>query len=283
MLEKAGVSGEGEIMAILTRRTSGARTSTLRNRVKGASRDFFLVHVTSVGAAREIIRAGKIETRVCKVFDRQLVYFFAMRPAYKLRGADVKREIIDYFPFVFLVSAKSLGVPFHVYPFDTGGALDGAFDDGASPFFYLEDYALDESLQAVNNHVEWAFGTAANYFDGALRADFTESIPDWDVGPYTFAKIARLASVGSNRPDLRSSAIEIAYERHVPLSEVEFAIVPNKFLEDPRGVNTEMTNKLEAADVKWRSYEWHANRTPADFQFEINQLVRAHLKSCGQI
>ncbi|MER8372379.1 hypothetical protein [Mesorhizobium sp. M1406] len=270
-------------MAVLTRRTSGDPNQRLRDRTHAASAEFYLVHVTAVGAAREIIRAGQIETRRCTVFDRHLVYFFAMRPAYKLRGAEDKKSILDYFPFVFLVSTQNLGAPFHVYPFDTGGALAGAFDEGASPSYYLEDYALEETLQAVNDHISWAFGSPADYYDGKLKPDFTKSIPDWDIGPQTFAKISRLASAGSNRPDRRASAIELAFDQHVRLSDVKFAILPYQFLEDPNGKNTEMIEKLTVAGVTWETYQWRPNRAPADFHVEINRLVREHLATCHQL
>ena len=270
-------------VGILKRRTGGDANCSLRGRANAAPKDFYLVHVTAVGLAREIIRAGQIETRVCKVLGENLVYFFAMRPAYKLRDADKKNDILDFFPFVFLVSTKNLGAPYHVYPFDTGGALEGAFDEGASPAVFLEDYALEETLQAVNDHIHWAFGTPADYYDGRLKADFAKNMPDWEAGPKTFAKISRLASVGSNRPDRRASAIEVAYSRHVGLGEVKFAILPFQFLEDPHGTNTDMIDKLKAAGVAWETYQWRANRAPADFHSEINRLVREHLATCGQL
>lgn len=270
-------------MAVLKRRLSGDANYSLRGRTAAESREFYLVHVTAVGTAREIIRAGQIESRVCKVLGVNLVYFFAMRPAYKLRDADQKTDILDFFPFVFLVSTDNLNAPYHVYPFDTGGALEGAFDEGASPAVYLEDYALEETLQAVNDHIDWAFGTPANYFDGKLKPDFGKDIPDWDAGPKTLAKISRLASVGSNQPDRRASAIEVAYSRHVPLGEVKFAILPYQFLEDPHGPNTDMIDRLNAAGVNWETYQWRPNRAPADFHNEINKLVRDHLGACGQL
>lgn len=270
-------------MAVLKRRTSGIPNCTLRGRATSANADFYLAHVTAVGVAREIIRAGQIESRVCKALGENLIYFFAMRPAYKLRGEDQKNDILDYFPFVFLVSTENLGAPYHVYPFDTGGALEGAFDEGASPAVYLEDYALEETLRAVNNHIAWAFGNSADYYDGKLRSDFGKDIPDWDSGPKTFGKIARLASVGSNRPDRRASAIEVAYARHVPLNDVKFAVLPYQFLEDPSGRNTDMIDKLTAAGVAWETYQWRPNRAPADFHSEINRLVREHLAASGQL
>lgn len=270
-------------MAALKRRTSGDANCSLRGRAIAPQRDFYLIHVTAVGTAREIIRAEQLEARVCNVLNVNLVYFFALRPAYKLNGADKKKDILDFFPFVFLVSTENLGAPYHVYPFDTGGALEGAFDEGASPAMYLEDYALEETLQAVNDHISWAFGTPANYYDGKLKPDFGKDIPDWDAGPKTFAKISRLASVGSNQPDRRASAIEVAYSRHIPLGNVKFAILPYQFLEDPHGPNTDMIDRLTAAGVSWETYQWRPNRAPADFHNEINRLVRDHLAACGQL
>ncbi|MBG6204677.1 hypothetical protein IWQ48_005846 [Labrenzia sp. EL_13] len=270
-------------MALLTRRTCGTANRTLRGRANAAPSHFYLVHVTAVGIAREIIRIGKIEARVCKALGSELVYFFAMRPAYKLRNADQKKDILDFFPFVFLVSTDNLGSPYHVYPFDTGGALEGAFDDGASPAVYLEDYELEETLQAVNDHIEWAFGSPADYYDGNLKLDFGKDIPEWDSGPKTYAKIARLASAGSNRPDWRASAIELAYARHIELGHVKFAVLPYQFLEDPHGPNTEMVEKLTSAGVAWETYQWRPNRAPADFHVEINRLVREHLAASGQL
>lgn len=270
-------------MSILTRRKGGHPAKVLQKRAEGPTQEFYLVHVTGVGFAREIIRMGQIEARFCKVFSQDLVYFFAMRPAYKLKDSEQKQDILDYFPFVFLVDTSNLGAPYHVYPFDTGGAIDGAFDDGASPAVFLEDYALEETLQAVNDHIEWAFGSPGSYYDGKIKRDFENNIPDWETGPKTFAKISRLASEGSNRPDRRASAIELAYKRHIPLEEVKFAILPQQFLESPNGNNQEMIDKLNAAAISWETYQWRPNRAPADFHAEINRLVREHLAKCGQI
>lgn len=266
-------------MSILRKRTSGDHNRTLRGRASGPTDSYYLVHVTSVGAAREIIRAEQIETRYCRLFNRNLVYFFALRPAYKLKESEKKQSIIDFFPSVLLVNTERMGSPFHVYPFDTGGAIEGAFDDGASEHVYLEDYELESSFQAANDHIFWAFETRENYYDGKLKQVFTEQFPPWEVVPLTFAKIAGLASVGSNRPDRRASAIELAFDAHVRLDAIRLIILPKQFMEHPSGNNTEILTKLATAGVEWKTYEWQSNRTPADFHSEINQIVREHLVS----
>ena len=272
-----------EYVPILKKRTSGADNPTLRGRASGPKDSYYLVHVTSVGAAREIIRAEQIEMRYCEAFGRNLVYFFALRPAYKLKGSEEKRSIIDFFPSVFLVSTEHMPSPFHVYPFDTGGALQGAFDDGASDHVFLADYELETNFQAASDHISWAFETRENYYDGKLRPRFSEQFPSWDVGPLTFEKIAGLASIGRNRPDRRASAIELAFETHVRLDRIRLIILPKQFMEHPAGDNTEMIESLKAARVEWETYEWQSNRTAADFHGEINGIVREHLKNWGSL
>ena len=74
-------------MPKIQRRMSGEPTRALQGKSgSGGPTDFMLVHVTATGWAREILRSGQIETRACKVFgDTRLTYFFALRPAYKIK------------------------------------------------------------------------------------------------------------------------------------------------------------------------------------------------------
>lgn len=267
----------------MRRRNSGEPNRRLQKRARGPTDSYYLAHVTSVGAAREIVRAEQIETRPCGQFNEDLVYFFALRPAYRLSGSDRKRSMIDYFPAVILVDTRKMGTPFHVYPFDTGGALEGVFDAGGSEHVYLEDYELESTLQAASDHLCWAFDTRADYFDAKLKEGLVENVPDWDVVPRSFASIAALASVGSNRPDRRASAIELAFDGHVPLERIQLMILPKQFLEDPRGDNTEVMERLRAANVEWSVYEWQPNRRPGDFHKEIDGMVREYLDRWGAI
>lgn len=66
-----------------------------------------LVHVTATGFAREIVESGQFEVRRCKVFNKDLVYFFVLRPAYRRRDGDEKSERINR----FLLSSSSRPMP----------------------------------------------------------------------------------------------------------------------------------------------------------------------------
>src|SRR5262249_49677907 len=101
-----------ERMNGIDRRKSGNPKRDLRKKSSpaGVPTELPLIHVTAVGAAREIIDSGQLEMRMCKVFQEKLVYFFALRPAYRVEGADAKSDQINRFPFVFVVNPKDLNV-----------------------------------------------------------------------------------------------------------------------------------------------------------------------------
>lgn len=270
-------------MATLKFRKSGVPTYVLRERAQGGDTQHIrLIHVTTVGAARAILAAGQLETRWCKVFRKALLYTFAFRPAYKVSEAREKRSILDYFPFVFVIDGNSLAAPFHVYPFDTGGAYHGSFDEGASEWVYINDYELAPNLSGVAGHIDWAFGSRRAYFDGEIRSTLLDNVPGWDTGPITFAQIARLAQEGSNKPDKRASAIEVAYNHHISLkAHVPFAIIPRQFLEDERGDNTTVIAALKMHGIEWQTFEWQPNSAPEDFHREIERLVRERFEAEG--
>ncbi|WP_428668124.1 hypothetical protein [Reyranella sp.] len=272
-------------MGKIKRRTSGDPTFPLQEKsVPDGRTDFVLAHVTPVGRAREIIRSGKIETRHCDIFGRSLNYFFALRPAYRRKDSGEQSDQLDRFPFVFLLSSNHLPPPHQIYPFDTGGAIDGAFDEKANEYVFLEDYRLGPTYEAISGHIQWAFGSRENYYDGTLQLGLENSLPFHETAALSYLNIAGLATIGSNKPDYRASALEVSFDRHIPITgNVNFIILPRQFLEDPRGDNDQMIRSLKDANIAWDFYEWEPNRAPDEFRREINSLVKARLIAIGQL
>jgi hypothetical protein len=268
-------------------RSGLAANRELRSLAAGANplpKPLDLVHVPSVGAGREIIGLGQIETRLCASFKRELVYMFLARPAFRLRNGDAKSDQINRFPCVFVLRSDRLGDPFHAYPFDTGAALDGRYGDVVDPHVYLEEYELEPNLQAAQRHIVWAFGGNVQYFDGALRPGLMNSLPHWRSVGRGYLTIAALASTGSNRPDKRASAIEIAYSSHVPLKDhLRVVIIPQQLIEEGGETNRNLLDQLEQKHLQWETYDWRPNETPDSFMDEITHIVRRILVGAGQL
>lgn len=240
-----------------------------------------LVHVTATGLAREIIESRQFEVRHCRVFDKSLVYFFVMRPAYRQKGGNAKSDKINRFPFVFVVSPEVVA-PFHLYPFDSGGADAGVFAEQADEYVCLEDYELDTAHDAAAGHIGWAFGTLKDYFDGNLRNDLVADVPAHETVTLSYHAIAGMARSGSNQPDKRASAIEIATSQNVPLKgNVLLAVIPSQYLDDKSTENDSFINQLKALDIQWRTYEWAPNMVPNELQEDIARIVRRFFVDSG--
>ena len=237
-----------------------------------------LVHVTAAGSARDIVRSGEILAKRCDVFRKDLNYFFVARPAYRLKNGDQKSEYISKFPVALVLDGKSLGTPYHIYPFDTGALMSGIFGDRPDPFVYLEDYELPANLDEARKHIAWAFGDNKRYAMGDLKHELLEETPEFDEVGRAFLSLARLASRESNSPDSRASAIEVAFNRRIPLKgNIKFAVFPEQYLESSSGVKSPLLDDLKKLCPKWTTYHWTSNRRPDDYTDEVAEKVFAFL------
>lgn len=239
-----------------------------------------LIHITATGFAKEIVEAGQLEVRQCGVFRKDLVYFFVLRPAYSLKGGDEKSERINRFPFAFVLKADAVPNPYHVYPFDSGGAALGVFSDQADEYVCLEDFELESTQTAAAGHIGWAFGTLDDYFEGNLRGGLTDDVPAHETVTLAWQAIAGMARTGSNdfNPDKRASAVEVASARNVPLKgNVLLAVIPKQYLDDDGRKNVAFIDRLTELGIPWKTYEWQPNSVPNEMREEISRVVRKYL------
>jgi hypothetical protein len=254
-----------------------ARTSAPSN-----AGDLWLTHVTMAGWADEILRSKKIETRECKALRKKLAYFFALKPAYGQKTDLDKSDQVSRFPAVFIIDPLNLVPPYHVYPFDTGGALAGTFGDCPDPTVFLEDYELSPNLEAAEGHISWAFGSRAAYFDGELKSELPSTLQSFDKVGRSYVAIARLDSTRVNAPDGRSCAIEVAYSSDVPLlNNCRAIVLPKQHIEDEDGSCSEVLELIHASGIEELYYDWQPNEYPRYYADQITNIVRDFLQSKG--
>ncbi len=233
-----------------------------------------LVHSTTVWGAQEIAAAGKLITRHCDVFERELLYFFVMRPAYRSRFAGTASHQLSRFPVAIILPPQGLSPPFHVYPFDTGGAAKGAFASQADPQIPLEDYALREDLEAASAHIEWAFETIENF-----KPDILNGVEEHDIVTRGYTDVAKMGRKASNDFDRRSSAVEVAFSGDVQLASGNGLIVfPRQMLEDKA-----LIDKFKSFGFKVEAYDWRANTLPDEYTDDITDLAEEWYKENGWI
>lgn len=241
-----------------------------------------LVHVTEMGIGKAVIVSGHLKARPCNVFGRDLLYFFLGRPAYRLRDEEQPSRYISRYPCVFVVDPTYVK-PDQVYPFDTGAAYAGYYEN-ADPHLGIQDYLLEGTHEGARRQLGFAFESTEDYFQGRLKPGLADDVPDFDQATHSFITIASQANRGINEPgkyDDRASAIEIATTDYVDLKgAVELVIMPQQFLEGKDGSkNHELLDRMKELDLPVSVYEWQSTRTPADFRADINRIVLAHFKA----
>lgn len=242
-----------------------------------------LIHITQVGWGRKIVDSGALTARHCKVFEKDLVYTFLARPAYRFKGGADKTEQLNLFPFAVVLSPEALPPPYHVYPFDTGAYVAGVYDEVLDPTIYLDEYELEPTVTSALQHVQWAFGTEESYFDANIKLGLADTLPQWRSVARRWIAIASLASKGRVGLDDRASAIEIAFSHSINLKQghVKLLVFPQQLLEDPQGRNIEFVESLKSLGAKFETYEWRPNESPDSYANQIASVVRKYLHLLG--
>jgi hypothetical protein len=242
-----------------------------------------LVHVTSAGHASEILEQEQLVTKKCEVFEKHLVYLFLCQATYRRKDWERKSKDLSIFPVAFILDPNKLGDPYHVYPFDTGAAVNGRYRGARADGVYLEDFALSQDLDSARRFISWAFGSLNSYLDRKLKdeAELSKTYEDWHFVAERFVHIARQAAPGQNEhPDGRAASIEVAYDKHVPLdAAVRCVIVPDAFLESSRTKNKNpvLTKFLRTSNASIKVYKWRPNDAPNWNMAEIERLCREEM------
>lgn len=251
----------------------------LRDRVAGSplGPELPLVHMTLAGHARDIIDAGRIQARRCRVFERDLVYFFFGKPAYRYKGDLEKEDLVYRFPAAFLLDPAKVG-HHHVYPFDTGAAKLGLYRD-ADQTLGIVDYELMPDQTSPQRMLQWAFHDVDAYMRSDVKGELTGGVPEFDQVTQSFERIARRARPGTNlegRYDGRAVSIEVATNQDVSLGDaVDCVILPEAFLESKGKTNRVAIDSLNGLGVETLTYEWAPHRTPHSYKSEIEALIRS--------
>ncbi|WP_419808609.1 hypothetical protein [Sphingomonas sp.] len=243
------------------------------SRLAGADR-LPIVHVTHVHAARRIVETAKLTTKLCEVFAKSLAYFFVLKPAYLGKFDREKSDFLDYFPVAFILKPEAVPAPYHVYPFDTGGAATGAFKARANRLVPLEDYELETSHEAAVGFIGWAFGSTAAYYDGMLRHHLSTELSPADSVATGYVAIARLGVPGDPEHDMRAATLELASADAIDLAgNVLLTIIPKQLLESQDRFGQAL-DALKATGAMIETYDWQPNRAPAEFQRDLLRLAR---------
>jgi hypothetical protein len=180
---------------------------------------------------KHIIQDIQLKTFTCKVFEKDLLYFFYGRPSYRIKANGLPTSSPAYLPVCFILDFGKTGLPYHVYPFDSGAENANLFGDFLHERWSNADFALTPGLEAPGRVVSCYYDTNKNYF---LEKPIGRTIMPMDLEAQSYKNLVE--NQGDTKYDNRRSSVEVAYDTHIQLSAENLLAValPINLMDDKR-------------------------------------------------
>ena len=191
-----------------------------------------LFHVCDAVGFKHIIQDLQIRAFECDVFQKtELAYFFYGRPSYRVKGPDAPTSSSVFFPVCFVLDFEKIGLPHHVFPFDSGAQHFGLFKDFLHKSWTHRDFQLSPGIETPARLINCFYGNNANYVsENVVQRQFAPL--DLELNAYQNL----IANKGTTPYDNRRSTVEVAYKGHISISPENLItiILPVGFQADPR-------------------------------------------------
>lgn len=225
-----------------------------------------LFHSCEGFSGMEILKDGMLKVQKCKVFNKDLLYFFYGKPSYPVAEKfSEKRTDPFYCPVCFVVNPERVSI-YNAYPFDTGAFDAKKYSDFFPRGVKLENYKLNNNLEAIQSYISVMFDNNENYIDGkCIRSEY-------DLAEINIL-INMLNANGSFDIDERANTVEVILDNSVTIKDVvECVILPNNIMRD-RNVK----NFFDKYHIKYKTYRFRTLTKAERYYEAVFQLAMEHI------
>ncbi|MCB1478466.1 MAG: hypothetical protein KDJ62_06265 [Rhodobiaceae bacterium] len=208
-----------------------------------------LVHITDGYNLFDIIKPKKLTAYHCDVFDKNLIYMFYGKPAYRKRYFGTNKNS-SMLPCVFIFDVNAIKDDVYaVYPFDTGAFDGGVYGDFFHRRMKLIDFSLNPNINSARQLVDYFYTSEIDYILGRSTKNLNIEAPNFEVESYY--DLARHPTLFPDKskinPDERGSAIEIQFNKDIEMKgKLLGCILPISFFE-----NREIRETLDIIKPKY--------------------------------
>lgn len=233
-----------------------------------------LTHCTKSEYFFDIVEAGEIAPRPCKVFCDDVFYLFYGRPSYKPYSNSEYTNLEAFRPVAFILKPDSALSIKRIFPFDTGAHASKLYTDFIPEHASLENFELDASLDCAARSVALFFGDCKNYYLGKTVA--VNGVPPTNLTVKSL--IGLFEAKGLSKIDDRKSAIEVQVDKLLKLSSssVMAVCMPSEYREDQ--CLDEIITKTWRADII--EYDIYIDSPISDLR-EMKARVKDYLVEKG--
>ncbi|HAS3594620.1 hypothetical protein [Vibrio vulnificus] len=235
-----------------------------------------LVHVCDSFTFRKIMVSGVIAPSYCKVFEKDLSYFFYGRPSYRVSSQEQTTNAKSMFPICFILEPSSVSTISDAYPFDTGAFCAGIFSGYVHPKSEVSDYKFINQMDFIQRFVGYFYSNNTSYYDG-LPSIAQQNLP---AMAFELHSLYQLITTESNEKfDDRCHTIEIQTEEDVDINSgaIKAMVLPASIASDPEVASFMFDKNIEPII-------YHTTRcAPSDLSTTIIDHVRNFYKTEGVV
>ena len=231
-----------------------------------------LTHITKGIGAEDIIRAGKISTQDCDVFNEPLAYFFYGRPAYRVSG-DGAVKVEAACPYCFIFDSALIKNAKSIHSFDTGAFAKRLYKHVMMAEMELADFSLERDDSRPNRIIASVFSSQKSYFEGDISKVVSpdKGAQAWDFHARAYLQL--IASPGRNEPDDRICSIEVVFGNPVPLTgNLKAVVVPHTLWDGT--TRAPWLDSLHTNGVEIAPYTFVPGRHPEHYHALLEVAVR---------
>ena len=235
-----------------------------------------LVHVCDSFTFRKIMVSGVIAPAHCKVFKKDLSYFFYGRPSYRVSSQEQTTNAKSMFPICFILDPSCVSVISDAYPFDTGAFCAGIFSDYVHPKSDISDYRFVNQMEFIQKFVGYFYSNNTSYYDG-VPSITQQSLPAMAFELHSLHQL--ITSESAEKFDDRCHTIEILTEQKVDINSgvIKAMVLPSSIASDP-----EVSSFMYDKNIEPIAY--HTTRcAPSDLSTTIINEVRKYYEAEGVV
>lgn len=188
---------------------------------------------------QDILDAGELQPRQCKLYGEDLLYLFYGRPAYKSADAGHSR-LLFMMPVVFIVNYHAV----------TTVKRAVAFDSGAFPMYEgclhksmkLKEFELTPTKDSLHKMIDYFYDGNDPYFNGEAKSGLKYDPVHFQVEGYHTI----LTGNHKTEVDDRKASLEVQLDYSIALNKnnIESIIIPKHLANSPT-----IKNMLDAAQI----------------------------------
>lgn len=236
------------------------------------------IHSCEAKNAETIIYENKLQTSMCKEFNKNLIYYFLGRPAYPAGDKEQLAQSSDLTsPVCFIIDPSDVKIV-NAYPFDSGAFLHERYKGFIHRTVDISTYLLSTTDEVIK-YIDTFFGNYENYMEEKPIAQADTGYSDID------SLIGLMSTNAPKESDERCCTVELISNKNITISGNVMAIVlPHTLLKKKNIINNMQINDiLNSYNIQVISYHKKPNTLPISYHQLICEEVHQYLVSKGYV